>query len=92
MHDGPDVGLTGSVEEMAPTYSVPMPPNQDASFNEFVRSLDANGLDAASLGHVGIMDEVASPGNFMTAPGQPELQVRWAASSHSAAAPDKWHS
>ncbi|KAK9864724.1 hypothetical protein WJX84_007033 [Apatococcus fuscideae] len=68
-------GMHGSVEEMAPTYSVPMPPNQDASFNEFVRSLDANGLDAASLGHVGIMDEVASPGNFMNAPGQPELQA-----------------
>ena len=67
--------MSGGLEEMPPTYSVPLPPLQDTSFNDFVRSLDANGLDAASLGHVGIMDEVASPSGFINLPGQPELQV-----------------
>lgn len=66
---------TGSVEEMQPAYNASMPSLQDTSFNEFVRSLDANGLDAASLGHVGIMDEVAAPQGFINVPGQSELQV-----------------
>ncbi|KAK9867624.1 hypothetical protein WJX84_000248 [Apatococcus fuscideae] len=65
----------GVVEEMPPAYNVGMPSLHDTSFNEFVRSLDANGLDAASLGHVGIMDEVAAPQGFINAPGQSELQA-----------------
>lgn len=60
---------------MQPAYNASMPSLQDTSFNEFVRSLDANGLDAASLGHVGIMDEVAAPQGFINVPGQSELQV-----------------
>ena len=69
------IAATGSVEEMQPAYNASMPSLQDTSFNEFVRSLDANGLDAASLGHVGIMDEVAAPQGFINVPGQSELQV-----------------